>query len=132
MNKFNKTLAIAAIAAVSMFSAQNANAQSCGFSDFGFDNPAIADVTDADVIDMEAIEGIPDDFDKAPMPEAAEKEFGFLAGLTRRTVVATLKLKKALGTKVSSQLAEEMVEKAAIFGYTRAQVMYYIGDLIED
>ena len=127
MNKFNKTLAIAAIAAVSMFSAQNANAQSCGFSDFGFDNPVIADVTD-----MEAFEGIPDDFDKAPMPEAAEKEFGFLAGLTRRTIVATLKLKKALGTKVSSQLAEEMVENAAIFGYTRAQVMYYIGDLIED
>ena len=127
MNKFNKTLAIAAIAAVSMFSAQNANAQSCGFSDFGFDNPVIADVTD-----MEAFEGIPDDFDKAPMPEAAEKEFGFLANLSRRTVVAALKLKKALGTKVSSQLAEEMVEKAAIFGYTRAQVMYYIGDLIED
>ena len=128
MKKFYHTLAIAAIAAVSMFSAQNANAQSCGFSDFGFNEM----VAVGDVIDMEAFEGIPDDFDKAPMPEAAEKEFGFLANLTRRTIVAALKLKKALGTKVSSQMAEEMIEKAAIFGFTRAQVMYYIGDLIED
>ena len=128
MNKFNKTLAIAAVAAVSMFSAQNANAQIFINSDFGFDEMAVV----GDVTDMEAIEGIPDDFDKAPMPAAAEKEFGFLANLSRRTVVAALKLKKELGTKISSQQAEVMVEKAAIFGFTRAQVMYYIGDLIED
>ena len=128
MKNLYKTFAIAAVAAVSMFSAQNANAQSFINSDFGFDEMAVV----GDVTDMEAIEGIPDDFDKAPMPEAAEKEFGFLANLSRRTIVAALKLKKALGTKVSSQLAEEMVENAAIFGYTRAQVMYYIGDLIED
>ncbi len=126
MKNLYKTLALAAVAAVSMFSAQSASAQT------KFIIPVVHERPDAyvekDIFDVHnPFVGIDDDFDDEELPASTVQLYGeTYARIQRALFVASLRATKESNVKLSEWLIKVQVRSGAEFGFTEDQVRYYL------